>query len=409
MNSLFKINVAVLVVICCWTTIFADTPSTMKFLAEGKLQQGITELQSHLKQTPTDDNARLGLGITQFLHGIERMIQSFHQYGLHPGRNQIPFLRLPTPDNPNPKSISYTQLRQVFAQLLADLQQAEKTLSEIKGDVKLPIFVGKIRLDLNGDGKADPDETFWKIYARMNRQAEVQPEVAEGYQISFDTADALWLRGYCHLLMAFDEFILAHDWKESFERTAQLFFPKVDTPHKYLLIETGRRDFIGDTGQIADVIAFIHLWRFPIAEKERMHNVREHLLAMIDLSRQTWKAIAAETDDDHEWLPSPKQTSVIPGIHVTDEMIAGWGDFLNEAESLLNGKLLMPHWRLLPGKGINFKKVFEEPQMFDLVLWIQGTAATPFVEAGPITKPETWERFDRIFRGEFIGFAIWFN
>ena len=47
--------------------------------------------------------------------------------------------------------------------------------------------------------------------------------------------------------------------------------------------------------------------------------------------------------------------------------------------------------------------------MFDLVLWVQGTAAAPYLEKGPKTKPETWRRLQTIFQGQFIGFAFWFN
>jgi hypothetical protein len=58
---------------------------------------------------------------------------------------------------------------------------------------------------------------------------------------------------------------------------------------------------------------------------------------------------------------------------------------------------------------VNLRRVFTEPRPFDLVLWVQGTAAAPYLENGPLTKPETWSRFQNIFRGEFIGFALWFN
>lgn len=391
------------------TTIQAAPPSAAKFLEEGKLSQGITELQAHLKATPADDNARFGLGVTQFLRAIEHMVQSFHEFGLHNRGNEIPFLRVPTPPNPNPKTVSYELLRKVFLNLLDDLKAAEKTLSEIKGDVQLPLAVANIRLDLNGDGKAGDDESFWGIYTIMNGAAAGDPKAAQDFVIKFDTADALWLQGYCHLLMAFDEFILAHDWKDSFDRTAQLFFPKTDTPYKSLVVKTGDRSFIGDSGEIADVITFIHMIRYPVTEKDRMKNVREHLLQMITLSRKTWKAIAAETDDDQEWLPGPRQTGVIPGVKVDEDMVHGWHDFLDEAENILNGKTLLPHWRIKPDRGINLRKVFDEPQTFDAVLLIQGTGVEPFLQPGTITKPETWTRLQRIFRGEFIGFAFWFN
>jgi hypothetical protein len=83
--------------------------------------------------------------------------------------------------------------------------------------------------------------------------------------------------------------------------------------------------------------------------------------------------------------------------------------FLDEADAVLDGKKLIPFWRSRDGRGINLRRVFTEPTRFDLVLWFQGTAATPYLEEGELTSPDTWRRFQRIFRGEFFTFAAWFN
>ena len=44
----------------------------------------------------------------------------------------------------------------------------------------------------------------------------------------------------------------------------------------------------------------------------------------------------AETDDDHEWLPNPKQKGAL-GLPVRDEMIDAWLAMMAELEVLLNG------------------------------------------------------------------------
>jgi hypothetical protein len=31
------------------------------------------------------------------------------------------------------------------------------------------------------------------------------------------------------------------------------------------------------------------------------------------------------------------------------------------------------------------------------------------LETGELTQPEVWWQFQEVFRGNFIGFAIWFN
>ncbi len=109
-------------------------------------------------------------------------------------------------------------------------------------------------------------------------------------------------------------------------------------------------------------------------------------------------------------MPNPKQRSVIPNVQVTAELIDGWQRVLDEFELLLSGKKLAPFWRGKdPKRGINIRRVLTEPRPFDLVLWIQGSAAAPYLEQGEISSGQTWNRLTRVFGGEFIGFALWFN
>jgi hypothetical protein len=75
----------------------------------------------------------------------------------------------------------------------------------------------------------------------------------------------------------------------------------------------------------------------------------------------------------------------------------------------LQGKKLIPFWRGDDQRGVNLRKVFTEPTTFDLVMWIQGTAAAPYLQEGPLSTPDTWQRFNQMFNGQFVGFAIWFN
>ncbi len=45
--------------------------------------------------------------------------------------------------------------------------------------------------------------------------------------------------------------------------------------------------------------------------------------SVIALSRKTWDAVRAETDNDNEWLPGPNQKGVLD-LPVTGDMIASW-------------------------------------------------------------------------------------
>jgi hypothetical protein len=298
----------------------------------------------------------------------------------------------------------------MFQAWVADLRKAEATLAGVKDpNVKLPLHFGLIRLDFNGDGRADEDETLWKVYARFNRQVEekVTAEAARDFVIAFDRGDVDWLRGYCHLLMAIGEVALAHDFDELFHETGYLFFTGAQPPHPFLSTAKGQRF---DFGEIADFIATIHLIRLKPVEPERLKAALGHLEAMAGLSRSSWKAILAETDDDREWIPNPKQATVMPGGRVSDEMVKGWFAVLDEFEAVLAGKKLAPFWRGNNGRlGVNVRRVFTEPRTLDLVMWVRGSAAAPYLQEGDVSTPATWQRLTRVFRGEFIGFAMWFN
>ena len=100
---------------------------------------------------------------------------------------------------------------------------------------------------------------------------------------------------------------------------------------------------------IADLVAFIHLFHWPVVEPERMKSVLAHLEAIPPLSRENWRRILAETDSGKEWIPNPRQTGMLPGVTVTQEQIDGWMLFLDEFEALLKGEKLLPHWRFRQG------------------------------------------------------------
>ena len=340
-------------------------------------------------------------------------MQSFHRHGLQAGElgNLVPFARLPIPPNAKPEPIRYTDLRAILRAWTDDLAKAENTLGRIDDkEVKLPLHFGQIGLDLDGNGIAESGETLWKLYAQLNAGARlVTAESSRQFIVTFDRGDVAWLRGYCHLLMALAESFLAYDGQELFNHSASLFYPNPETPFPFLRREQPPDVNRWDEMYFVDAIAFVHQMRLPLSEPGRLKIALAHLESMIALSHGSWKFILAETDDDHEWVPNTKQHSVIPGGSVGPEMVKGWLEFLDEARALLKGEKLVPFWRKGDDRGVNLRACLPSRTTFDLVLWIQGTAAAPYLEKGTISKPETWRRFQTIFNGQFIGFAFWFN
>jgi hypothetical protein len=262
-------------------------PLAEKYLHAGKLADGEKAILAELVQNPKDDQARFGLGALQFIRSVEHLGQSLYRYGLRSNRGRefnIPFVRLPVPENPKPETINYGSARKILQDLVDDLTKAEATLAAIQDEkVKLPLRVGLIRLDLAGDGGAG--EPFSTILARYMGGAAILPKDNKELLVVFTRGDVAWLRGYCHLLMFLADVGLAYDGQELFECTAHIFFAKVQTPHKFLNVgdEDGLLGFKGLN--VFDLISFIHLIRMPVKEPDRMKSALNHLEKMLALSK----------------------------------------------------------------------------------------------------------------------------
>jgi hypothetical protein len=395
----------------------ADGPPIERFLLEGKLNQGVAAMQQVLAQQPDDLEARFSLGVTQTLLALEHFMQGLYQHGFGEPMRALPGAEnLVMPRNPEPRQIDCQRMRTMLQTFGEELDVARQTLAEMgPGDVKLPLRLGMIRLDMDGDGSGEDDPVLWRWTAVNDPFERPDMNAARQFVVAFDRADAYWLQGYCDFIGAVVDFLMAYDERELFERTAHLYFPSVDSPYRFLLGGLGVFDF--DGVEIMDVVALIHLINFPLEQPQRMRSALERLQRMIATSRQCWGAIQAETDDDREWIPNPRQTSVIgaeggdgTGVRVTPEMAAGWNEFLDEAEAILAGRKLVPLWRGADRTlGVNFHRAFTEPQPFDLVLWLQGSAARPYLERGELTTGDIWDRLQEAYGGDFLGYAFWFN
>ncbi len=394
----------ILIAIGLAVPVFGAAPDVDALLASGKFEAGAATLEAHLKVQPKDDTARLGLGVMQFVGAVQRLGQKLAVYGPRP---RFAALGIPNAaDVPAPAELlTYPRLRAINQEWLDDLGRVEATLAKIETEeIKLPLHVGRVQLNL---GTA---ETRSLTLLPILQQFQLGTAGREAdFVITFDRADVDWLRGYCHVLSALSEIAAAHDGEGLFDVAAHRLFQHAKTRHEFLL-EPNRPPNNGwfQFEDLADAVAIIHMLRFPLVEPKRMEAALKHIEGALSHSRQMWKRVLAETDNDHEWIPGPKQKGAI-NVAVTQEMVDNWIVALDEAERILQGKKLLPFWRGKPTRGINLRKVFLEPRPLDIVLWIQGTAATPYLEEGNLTNPDTWQQVNNAFGGQFVGFGFWFN
>lgn len=377
-------------------------------LEDGTLAAGDAAMVAALAADPTDEEARYGLGVIRFVRAIEHLSQNLYRYGLASSPQMtMAVVRLPVPDNPLPEPITYEAFRGILKDFADDLAKADEALAGMgTREAKLPLDVTRVRYDADANGVVGADERFSAVLSRMIAGEDFPDDPAIGFIVGFDRADAIWLRGYSHVVMALMEFWLAHDWHQTYDAVFHRFFPKGDFPLAAEFAPLPPQSFL-DPGDLSDAVNFIHLFNWPVAEPARMLAVRDHLKQVFALSRANWDAIEAETDNDREWLPNPSQTAVIADAVVTADQIHAWRSMLDVADRVLDGELLVPHWRL--ARGFNLGRVFTEPRPFDLVLWITGPAALPYLEDGPVIPTAEWGAMQDVFGGNFPGYLFWFN
>ena len=318
-------------------------------------------------------------------------------------------LAMPVPPNPDPEPLTYDKFRAMLQRLVDDLDAARTVLLEAgaSGDYVVPIEPLRLHVDIDGDGTVSEQETIGALISTILGSSPSEPEPPQ-VTIGFDRADAIWLAGYTQVLAAQADFLLAHDFRAMVDSSFHRIFPRAGLPMQDFMNSTGSLmlDPQSDTA-IADALAIIHGLSWAVTEPERLKGVLARLRHVTELSRENWKAILAETDDNHELVPSPRQAGLAPDARVTDEQVVAWHASLDTVDQILDGRLLLPHWRFQ--RGFDLRAYFETAQRTDLVMILTGYDALPFLRDGPIASAESFRALTDAFGDDWLGYAFWFN
>jgi hypothetical protein len=144
-----------------------------------------------------------------------------------------------------------------------------------------------------------------------------------------------------------------------------------------------------------------------VEHPELLSAVLERFKRITTLSRANWTALLAETDDNRELIPNPRQTSIVPEGWVTDEVVAAWLETLDVADKILDGELLVPHWRFR--QGFDLEAYFTTAKRTDLVMLLTGYDAIPYLRDGPIADANSFAAANRVFGDNLLGYVFWFN
>ena len=376
-----------------------------------------------------DSEACFGAGLGELVYGYETLAQAMYRHGATvPGNTAAALIfgfdtgdsRQPQPANPNPEPLTYDQLRTILDATVASLDKARAHFEKAgeTGDYVVLLDPLRLRFDIDGDGTVGEAETMsglalevLAISTRLddfdapkvkNKSGEV-PDTSVG----FDRADALWFAGYTQVVASPLDWLLAHDFSGFYNAYFHRIFPNAGLPMQDHT--TGGVLFLdGDSDAgFADMIAAVHTLRFPVTDADRLAGVLDRLTSITALSRRNWAAILAETDDVRELVPSPSQTSIMPGEPVTQEIVDAWLATLDALDQITAGDLLLPHWRF--SQGFNLKTYFETATETDIVMLLTGQGALPYLADGPIADAESFAALNRVMGEDWPLFALWFN
>ena len=377
----------------------AQPPPWDEALAGG----GLTAAEESLAdQRQTPETAFL-LGSVQFLQAFERIFQVRYDnftsiVPMVPGMlNELP---------PN-SEVAFDPMfvETAMTDALAHLANAERSLEEaVEGEFSVEVNLADFWFDIDADGERAPWEGLLDVMAELNPRTEAVP--FDG-MIRFDTADAEWLVAYVHAVSGMAEIVLSLDPTPAIElvyegRTSLLEIGGI-----------GATPFIGDD-TVLDIAAGVLLTLEGVPDTDRTRAALAHFKAMIAHNRSFWDEVGQETDNDREWLPNAAQTAAF-GVNVGDDAALAWSGVLDQIDAILDGELLIPYWRVRtpPGAqsavGLNIRRIFEEPGDMDIILWIQGTAAAPYLEQGQLADMAAWRQFLTMTPGNSLLFAFWFN
>ncbi len=365
------------------------------------------ELSSLPEPTPSD---ALALGGVRFLRAIEKTLQTRWRVGLdaRSAMLSIPIIRLPVPPNPNPDPFDPEVLEQIFAGVIDDMAAARAPLEglDATSDASLTLDIGDLWFDVNTNGARDDGEGVFEIAgpALIRRWGALSDDERIAPTIRFDAADAEWLVAYTHLLSAVSQIVVAFDPSREVARIgearARIAALQANAPPQNAM------DM--QFGAEVDLFAMIYLSLRQAPDPTRTEAARLHMLDMIAANKRFWAAVEAETDNNAEWIPNARQTSAL-GIDVPPETGPQWLAVLSDAEKLLSGELLVPHWRFGSGAGINLKALMQDPPAVDIVEWAQGVGLLPYVEDGPLITPDNWRQFSFLVGGDAALFVIFLN
>lgn len=219
-------------------------------------------------------------------------------------------MRLPLPGGPNPapKQAGADTLGEIIDTLLSDLETARATLASASPE-PFTMPLADIWLDINMNGAQDKGEGIVELLGEtlLGRRAArdfAKSELASTPPaIRFDSADHSWLTAYTHMFSGALNTCRAYDPARVMADLAEARAALANVPQ------------LPEFYDLAALRTELEALR-PQFEAARIQAGVAHWREMVRHNRRFWALVEAETDNENEWIPNPKQSSAL-GLEVS--------------------------------------------------------------------------------------------
>jgi len=362
---------------------------------------GLAAAESKLADTTAA--TAFALGSVRFLRAIEKSLQLRYRFNADFSEIGLPVLRLPLPANENAEDPKPSLVADLFRTLDTDMALVRETLSVDSEPFGVRIDLSKIWFDINMNGQRDDGESAIKAFS-FAFDAAISDQTAD-LIVRFDIADTAWLRAYTHLLSGISNLVLAYDPTDVIadvqSGSKALNALRDSTRARSIFMSPNDENFV-------DLFAMAYGALNTLPNKAHTQAAHAHFIQMIEDNFLFWEQVAVETDNTSEWIPNAMQDAAL-GFDLPADTGPAWTAVLSDAKAVLQGELLISHWRIGPDAGVNVAKFLENPAAVDIVTWVQGYGLLDYMEKGPTVSSENLRRIQQMFGGNALLYMVLLN
>jgi hypothetical protein len=304
-------------------------------LRASKFKQAHQLAQRLRKGDPSNAYARLVFAVTSYKKTMHQLFMDLMTIAIGASRTG---------------QFNHRYARSTLTQAEADLATVGEELAAAAQQprIALELCLACLKVDWNRNGRLDRrDRRFMEIErdAEGNRIPEDDPRRRPVFR--FDHGDLAWASAFVSFQRAAIHLLLAYKWPEW--RPGEI-------------IDWAEGDSDARKGPLV----------IKLARPKQIATARRLILKGLDHADRARRSYLAETDDDREWLPNPRQKNHPLPLPVDKALYDTWAGVLRDVKLLLAGEeglsvtelaqLGDRQWKNPPGGYLNFGRMLADPK-----------------------------------------------